>query len=892
MNCETKILSKIRIIAILLMMILILCAGCASNQMAAKQTDKGAIEALEPKLITAISTTEDSESFTVWIKGDRQLTYTSVKQPVPLGVLLYFPETGSGDINTTYTPQSDVVGPINVSELDDNKHTLRIEIALQKDVSYKVAREDLALKISFKKASAALTSAEQNLESDTAKPVMQAETAPVEKSTAAATQLQSISSTELENNIDVLIQADGTIADYKSFTTTNPARIIFDLFNIKSPYKKEQTVPVNSKWIRNIRHYSYPDRLRVVLDTSERYLATFSAHPSESGLLIKVGPGGEAAVTPPPTDLRAETLAPKDQTVVIDDTKPAWVNRIDFSSEDAGKSTIVIGTTKPVRYKLKKIHDKKLLLNLYNANVPDYRRRPLITTRFESAVDRITPFQTPQMKKTSMIAIELRESVPYVVEQVDDLLMLHFEASSIPPKALEEAQLPSWKKVIAEAIAETKAAAPDKGLLEAAEAQAQPTGKYKGEKIALNFYETDIKNVFRILMDVSRKNFAIDKDVSGSVTLSFEKPVPWDQVLDLVLRMNSLGMVFEGDIVRVATLKTLEKERAGEQAEFAAEQKLEDQKIALKPLATEYISINYANATDDVLPHIQPLLTEGRGSVTVDTRNNQIIITDLPEKIEEAKKIARIIDKVTPQVLIEARIVEATDTFSRYVGTQWQVTGSPAQHPGGPNAKLGGNLDFDVSATNPPLSTLGQIGITFARTVGSQISVVNAQLAASESEGLSKIISSPKILTLDNTAATIKQGLQYPYNKLDADGNTTTEFFDIALELTVTPHVTPDNRVSMKITVTKNDIDAIYNNQQSFSTNEANTELLVNDGDTIVIGGIRKSTKTDDVSGVPFLKDIPLLGWMFKTKGKTDNFTELLIFITPRIIQLEQRDMG
>ena len=873
---------------IFLLMILILFVGCASSQMAAKQTEKGAAEPMGPKLITEISTSEDSESFMVWIKGNQLLTYTSVKQPVPLGVLLYFPETALGDVNPTLTPQSDIVGPINSSELTDKGHTARVEIALQKDMPYEVTREDLDLKISFSKASAALTAAAQDLKTDQETPVGQSESALVEKGTAAATRLESISSAELENNLNVFINADGTISDYKAFTTSNPARIIFDLFNIKSPYKKEQTVAVDSKWVKTIRHYNYPDRLRVVLDTTDRYLSAYSAHPSGKGLLIKVGSETEQAAAPAPIELRAEASPGEGPMVAVDDTKPAWLNRIDFSSEDAGKSTIIIGTTKKIRYKLKKIDDRKLLLNLYNTNIPDYRQRPLITTRFASAVDRITPFQTPKMKKDSMIAIELREPVPYVVEQVKDLLMLHFEASSIPPKALEEAKLPSWKKVIAQTLAETKAAAPD--VFEAAAAEAQPIGKFKGEKIALNFYETDIKNVFRILMDVSGKNFAIDKNVSGQVTLTFEKPVPWDQVLDLVLRMNSLGMAFEGDIIRIATLATLAKERSERQAQVASEQKLKDQKSALKPLVTQYIPINYADASSDIEPHIKPLLTEGRGSVTVDARNNQLIITDLPEIIEQAKRTARLIDKVTPQVLIEARIVDADKTFSRDIGTQWNLTGTPASSTN--NAWLGGDLKFDMSATNPPTSNKGILGITLARVAGSKISIVDAKLMAAESEGLTKIISSPKVLTLDNKAATIKQGVQYPYNKLDADGNTTTEFFDIALELTVTPHVTPDHRISMKIVVTNNDIGPVYNNQQSFKTKEINTELLVNDGDTIVIGGIRKSTKSDKVGGVPGFKDIPLLGWLFKSKYKQDDMTELLIFITPRIIQLEQRTMG
>ncbi len=251
----------------------------------------------------------------------------------------------------------------------------------------------------------------------------------------------------------------------------------------------------------------------------------------------------------------AKTSIPQVSQLQADEKKPAWVNRIDFSSEKEGKSTIIIGTTIPAKYELKKINEKKLLLQLYHSKLPDYRKRPLITTRFESAVDRIIPFQTSAMKDKSGFIIELRQSVPYFIEQTDNLLFVHFEASSISPKPLDKAKLPPWEKVITQTVAQKEPTemepSPKKKIV-------TKMGKYTGEKIALNFFDTDIKNVFRILMDVSGKNFAIDKDVSGTVTLSFDKPVPWDQVLDLVLKMNRLGMTFEGDIIRIATLKTLD----------------------------------------------------------------------------------------------------------------------------------------------------------------------------------------------------------------------------------------------------------------------------------------------------------------------------------------------
>jgi type IV pilus assembly protein PilQ len=758
MNRETKKPLKFSILSSFLVILLPMFIGCASNTKAVKETEKLAVGSSTSRLITQISAVEDSETSDVRVSGDQLLTYTSVKQSSPLGVLLYFPETDVDNIDSNYHPESDVVASIKTSELTAKGQTTRIEILLKEDVSYEVIREDKDLIISFKKPATA------------SPPLKKAEK----------------SSVELKDSAQ------------------KPTSVTENISPVKTPTPQTSQLQSNGK-------------------------------------------------------------------------NPAWVNRIDFSSEREGKSTIIIGTTIPAKYDLKKINEKKLLLHLYDSMLPDYRKRPLITTRFESAVDRIIPFQTSAMKDKSGFIIELRESVPYFIEQTDNLLFFHFEASSISPKPLDKAKLPPWEKVITQTVTQTE---PTELETPAKKKFKTKMGKYTGEKIALNFFETDIKNVFRILMDVSGKNFAIDKDVSGKVTLSFDKPVPWDQVLDLVLKMNRLGMAFEGDIVRIATLKTLREEEEERQEMLAAAQKVKEQQKALSPLITEYISVSYANAKDDVLPHI--VSTQGRGSITVDARNNQIIITDIAEKVKKARETIKRIDKVTPQVMIEARIVEATDTFSREIGTSWSISGTRT------DGSLGGVLGFDMSATNPPTTSLGAIGINFARLVGNTFRVIDARLAASESEGNVKIISAPKILTLDNKPAKIKQGLAYPYNKLDADGNTTTEWKDIALELEVTPHITPDERVTMKIVIKNNEIGAIINNQTSFTTKEAYTELLVDDGDTIVIGGIRKTRKDIGEEGLPYLRKIPVLGWLFKTEKDEDTAEELLIFITPRVVQLTQ----
>jgi len=821
MNGKVRKLSRIGAGIFFLGMLMIVLSGCASNTMAVKETKKDAGQSVESKRIIDIRLSEDSQSSTIWIRGNRLLTYTSVKQPFPLAVLLYFPETHLGDINRDYAPVSDIVSSIKASELTTQGYTSRVEILLKEDVSYEVARENTGLKITFK------------------------------------------------NKSGISVPTDSEVE------------------------KKE-----------NSGHES----------------KTTKAQPAPSEQ----------------EKLGANTTVNKIVEPQIKKHTPAWINRIDFSDEEGGKSTIIIGTTTPVQYQLKKIHDKKLQLNLYNTRLPEYRQRPLITTRFQSAVDRITPVQTPTMKDTSLVTIELRESVPYFVEQTDDLLLLHFEASSISPKPLDKANLPLWKKVMTQPVADTvanqekagneithveapqvkhttphgseltRSVSQEAALGSAYDIENQKTvdeytgisqslnfyrtetkKKYVGEKIAVDFFRTNIKNVFRIIREISKENFAIDKDVTGEVTLSLEKPIPWDQVLTLVLKMNKLGMVSEEGIIRVATLNTLAKEEKERKEKLAAQREAENQ----EDLITAFMSVSYVDAAE-----IAKHLTADGGSegnskfnpdreeagITVDKTNNMIVMSDVARSINRAKEIVQKLDRVTPQVLIEARIVEASNNFSRELGVSLSGTYGPT-----------GNKyirDFSFEATNPPTSSLGSLGINFSKLTGTPWTL-NATIAAAESEGQVKIISSPKVLTLDNKMATIKQGTSWPYKKLDADGNTITEWKDIALELEVTPHVTPDDRVSMEISVKNNEVGAIILGDPSFTTKEANTELLVNDGDTVIIGGIRKTRKDTGQSGVPGLMKIPVLGWLFKTESKENQLDELLIFITPRIVQLEKREI-
>lgn len=825
LNCTFKQYKSIIPVLSFTLLIFIL-ANCAS-----KTGQKAAPEVPLPpqiKQIVGITTSDDTDSCQVVVEGSENLKYTSIKQPVPLGVVLYFPETTLKNIQAELAVVSDVLFSIKTSEISENGHTSRIEILLRKDVAYDVSRNQNNLIITFNKPVAS-------------------------EKVSNASDLSDLSEGETK--------PETTITE-ESLTTSKPA--------INGSVATPAAAPITIKASEN-----------AIQETSDK------------------APGRQSKE-------KQAVMAPA-KTLKIDPNKTSWLNKIDFSAETAGKSTLIIGTTIPINYRLKKTANKRFELKLLNTNIPTHQQRPLITTRFKCAVDRVTPVQRANMKGNSLIIIELRESVPYVVEQVDNLLLVHFEQSSIPPIPLDESNLPSWKTVLADTAPTAAAAAysmssakktasakvKSQKSIKAAKKTAWDANiyrsgnqkRYVGEKIALDFYNTDIKNVFRILREVSGKNFAIDKDVKGSVTLTLEHPVPWDQVMDLVLKMNQLGMVYEQDIIRIGTLSILKKEQKLRADRKRADVKAKEEAKALEPLITEYIAVNYSNASSEILPHIQNILSKDRGNAAVDQRNNQIIITDVAEKIRDARKLVKRIDKVTPQVIIEARVVEVSNQFSKELGIEWGMDSGP------------GALDlFDLSSTGnmamnfPAAGATSSIGFNFSRLTGVPF-VLNAKLNALETTGDGKILSAPKIVTLDNKKARIKQGLEWAYLERDDAGGSSVKFKNIDLLLEVTPHVTPDNRISLSIFITKNDIASVTDGVPSLSTNEAETELLVNDGDTLVIGGIIKSTKTSGETAFPVLSKIPILGWLFKTQNKSEQSNELLIFITPRIVQLEQRDM-
>jgi type IV pilus assembly protein PilQ len=871
------------------------CASQGSSQVKMAESDH---------LITDIVTSEDSAGFYVAVKSSQPLTYTALRQDSPPAVQVTFPNAAFDNLQERYLPpENDTIQLIRVDTLTDGSPAARISIELKRDAPYEMLPEADGLKIVFQKdaPSPAVVQAETVKETDVPAP---AAPAPAEaaKPRPPATEITAITATREPEATLVHIEADGTLRDYKAFTISEePPRIVFDIPAVRTAAKTEQRIPVSGGPVGKVRYLGYPDKVRVVIETQKPYLKRYSVDPAESGLIVRVGEGAAAggqmklaagsAPAAPPAKAEPSTGA------------PAWINRVEFADESDGKSALIIGTTRPVQYDVVKSGEKRVTVKLLNTSVPQHHLRPLITTRFDSAVDRATPSQE---KTAALLAIELRESVPYSTEQIGNVIRVNFTASTIPPKPYEDAQPPAWKAAALSVVGPGQGSTPAVPLAVPAAAPAAvkvpiktvavsspESGErekvYTGEKIALDFYDTDIKNVFRILQEISGKNFAVDKNVTGKVTLALQKPVPWDQVMDLVLKMNQLGMAWEGDIIRIATLATLQQEEKLRQAQLKAEQDSRKQEEEGEPLVTEYIPVNYSTAKTEVLPHLNNILTPNRGKVSVDERNNQIIFTDIAEKVRQAKAIVAKIDRVTPQVIIESRIVEANSSFNREIGFDWGTISIEA-------FKIGGALrtgPTTLQANNIPTTFRpdNTIGFNFSTLFGTNISIVDAKLSASELEGKATVISAPKIITLNNKEATIKQGLEVPYLERDSSGNATVRFKDVDLLLRVTPKVSQDQRIVMNIFVTKNDVVDPTAPEPALSTNEAKTEILVEDGDTIVIGGILKDTKKLTEQGIPGLRRLPAIGWLFRSERTENSKNELLIFITPRIVQLDQRKL-
>jgi type IV pilus assembly protein PilQ len=440
-------------------------------------------------------------------------------------------------------------------------------------------------------------------------------------------------------------------------------------------------------------------------------------------------------------------------------------------------------------------------------------------------------------------------------------------------------------------------------------AAADEKKEYTGERLTLNFQDIDVRSVLQLLADTSGQNIVVSDSVTGNLTLRLQN-VPWDQALDIVLRTKGLDKRRQDNVIIIGPTEEL---ASREKAELAAHKEVQE----LSPTHTEFMQVNYAKVIDLAklikTTNAKDSMLSPRGSLSIDERTNTLLVQDTADKLADIRRLVQTLDVPVKQVLIEARIVIVSDTFERDLGARFGVTTAQKNGSNGLLSVTGNGAGADTMTQSAisNLATLGkvtpvatpildnryQVNLPASHTNGSiGVSllggsyIVDLELSAAQNEGKSETISSPRIITANQKQATIMQGVEIPYQESASSGATTTQFKNAVLSLKVTPLITPDNRVVLDLDVAddsvgQNVLSATGGSVPSIDTREIITQVLVNDGQTVVLGGILDTTKSKSANKVPWLGDIPVLGNLFKNTTNINNKTELLIFITPKILR-------
>ncbi|MCL2325577.1 MAG: type IV pilus secretin PilQ [Proteobacteria bacterium] len=601
-----------------------------------------------------------------------------------------------------------------------------------------------------------------------------------------------------------------------------------------------------------------------------------------------------AAAALPPIDFTAENMASRESmTSRVATTAPLDLNIghtsvKDIQFKDTGDTMqVVVKLSSPAaRVESRAIDAQRTLLRIPGASLPEGFNKKFDTSAFQHGVRFIDSTQVDG--NLELIAQSVTKTIESI-DQVGDTVIWSFK--KVPSNYAN-----FTASVDRRQNAMVSASEPDSNELASTFGRRNTLRDtpFAKRKITLDIRDADINDLLRLLSDEINVSIVVSPEVKGQVTLSL-KSVPLDQALDIILRMNDLAMKFEGNIIWVAKAATFraEEERLLKAAEV---------RERLEPLEVRLIPVNYALA-DQLKDNVASLLSS-RGTVNIDARTNTLILKDVPANLDAAEILVDNLDTQTPQILIEARIVETQANFTKELGVQWGGDGIASAATGNATGivfpstiGVAGGSTSDLNsgtaaspnfAVNLPASvgtgSGGAIGMTFG-SIGGALNL-NVRLSALEEKGFLKIVSAPRIMTLDNVRASIEQGTSIPISVVSAAG-VQTVFYDAKLNLEVTPHVTRDGNVYLKIDISKNEPDfgnTGASGDPSIIRKEAHTELLIPDGDTTVIGGIYTRNTSQSMSSVPFFGSIPFLGYLFRSTSETDNRTELLIFITPRII--------
>lgn len=664
-----------------------------------------------------------------------------------------------------------------------------------------------------------------------------------------ATTLQGLDVASLPGDrVELKLTFDEPVVAPRGYTIEQPARIALDLPGVDSALTtKNRELGVGNA--RSVTVVEAKDRTRLIINLTN--LAPYSTRVDGRNLFVLVG-GSPAAVS---AASQAPAIGSPVSAPVAKSYAPIGrsINNIDFQRGEQGEGNVVIQLSDPSVSPDIQEQGGKIRLDFAKTQLPESLRVRLDVKDFATPVQFVNA--SASADKASVV-IEPSGYYDYLAYQAENKLTI-----SIKPLSQGEVE-----KKKSERFA------------------------YSGEKLSLNFQDIDVRSVLQLIADFTDLNLVASDTVQGNITLRLQN-VPWDQALDLVLKTKGLDKRKVGNVLLVAPADEI---AARERQELESQKQIAE----LAPLKRELIQVNYAKATDIAKLFQSVTSADGsadpataeRGSVTVDDRTNSIIAYQTEDKLEELRRIVVQLDIPVRQVMIEARIVEANVDYDKELGVNWRgarigdnnwVTGGGIRDGGRPAVdNMAGALGTFVDMGAPNASS--SIGIGFI----TDNTVLDLELSAMEKTGNGEIVSQPKVVTSDKETAKILKGAEIPYQEASSSGATSTSFKEAALSLEVTPQITPDNRIIMEVKVTKDEPDFAnaLNGVPPIKKNEVNAKVLVMDGETIVIGGVFSNTQTKLTEKVPFLGDLPYLGRLFKRDIVQDSKNELLVFLTPRIM--------
>ncbi|TWC24202.1 type IV pilus assembly protein PilQ [Pseudomonas sp. SJZ085] len=643
--------------------------------------------------------------------------------------------------------------------------------------------------------------------------------------------------------VELKLTFDGPPPTPRGYTTEQPARIALDLPGVTNQLARK-TQDLGSGNARNATVVEAGNRTRLIIGLTQ--LVPYNARVEGNNLFVVVGKGAEP---------RSAAQAPRPAAAgVVPARSNAPVGRairgVDFQRGTQGEGNVVIDLSDPSIAPDIQEREGKIILNFARTQLPEPLRVRLDVKDFATPVQFVN---ASAGSDRATISIEPGGTFDYSTYQTDNKLTV-----SVRPMTVEDLR----KR-------DTDRAA------------------YNGEKLSLNFQDIEVRSVLQLIADFTNLNLVASDTVQGGITLRLQN-VPWDQALDLVLKTKGLDKRKVGNVLLVAPADEI---AARERQELESQKQIAD----LAPLRRELLQVNYAKAAD-IAKLFQSVTSaeakaDERGTITVDERTNNIIAYQTQDRLDELRRIVAQLDIPVRQVMIEARIVEANVDYDKSLGVRW---GGSVQNQGNWNSSgvtTGSSTTIGTpgsTSTNQPFVDMGATGNTSSIGIAfiTDNVLLDLELTAMEKTGNGEIVSQPKVVTSDKETAKILKGTEIPYQEASSSGATSVSFKEASLSLEVTPQITPDNRIIMEVKVTKDEPDYLNKVQEvpPIKKNEVNAKVLVNDGETIVIGGVFSNTQSKVVDKVPFLGDVPYLGRLFRRDLVSEKKSELLVFLTPRIM--------